>query len=135
MRSTAAPKARPFSRLPALLTITASFSLSVQLHYDNLVALAENKPELRPVPSYSTVRRFLKAHGLEKWRRVTSRQTQGAQCAEARLFDREVRSYEADYVNSLWHWDFHFGSKKVLTFSFRSKPTGVALSLMRMSVL
>ena len=90
-------------------------SWSVQLHYDNLVALAENKPELRPVPSYSTVRRFLKAHGLEKWRRVTSRQTQGAQCAEARLFDREVRSYEADYVNSLWHWDFHFGSKKVLT--------------------
>jgi putative transposase len=90
-------------------------SWSVQLHYDNLVALAENKPELRPLPSYSTVRRFLKAHGLEKWRRVTSRQTQGAQRAEARLFDREVRSYEAEHVNSLWHWDFHFGSKKVLT--------------------
>src|ERR1700747_1964988 len=56
-----------------VLLITASFSLSVQLHYDNLVALAENKPELRPLPSYSTVRRFLKAHGLEKWRRVMSR--------------------------------------------------------------
>ena len=30
-------------------------------------------------------------------------------------FDREVRSYEAAYVNGLWHWDCHYGSRKVLT--------------------
>jgi len=41
---------------------------------------------------------------------VTSRQTAGAERAEARLFDREVRSYEAEYVNGLWHWDCHHGS-------------------------
>jgi putative transposase len=91
---------------------------SVKLHYDNLVALADSMPELQPLPSYSTVRRFLKAQGLEKRRRLSARRTKGAQRAEARLFDREVRSYEAEYVNGLWHWDCHFGSKKVLT------PTG-----------
>jgi len=88
---------------------------TAQLHRDNLVALAETKPEVGPVPSYSTVRRFMKANGLFRRRRVTSRRTEGAERAEARLDDREVRSYEAAYVNGLWHWDFHHGSKKVLT--------------------
>jgi putative transposase len=90
-------------------------SWSVQLHYDNLRALAEKQSALRPVPSYSTVRRFFKAHGLEKRKRLTSRQTAGAQLAEARLFDREVRSYEVEYVGSLFHWDGHEGSRKILT--------------------
>jgi len=90
-------------------------SWSVQLHHDNLVALAEKRPQLRPLPSYSTVRRFLKARGLHKRRRLTSRQTDGARRAEARLHEREVRSYEAEYVGGLWHWDGHVGSRKVLT--------------------
>jgi transposase InsO family protein len=88
---------------------------SAQLHFDNLVALAEAKPEEAPVPSYSTVRRFLAANGLFKRRRLTSKRTDGAERAEARLEDREVRSYEAEYVNGLWHWDCHHGSKKVIT--------------------
>jgi putative transposase len=90
-------------------------SWSVKLHWDNLVALAETHSELRPVPSYSTVRRFLEAHGLEKRASLTTRQTAGARLAAARLAEREVRSYEAEHVNSLWHWDFHHGSRKVLT--------------------
>ena len=88
---------------------------SAQLHHDNLVALAETNPEVGRVPSYSTLRRFLKAHGLFKRRRLTSRRTEGAERAEARLENREVRSYEAEYVNGLWHWDCHIGSKKVVT--------------------
>ena len=67
------------------------------------------------MPSYSTIRRFLEAHGLEKRRPLTSRLTAGALLAEARLEQREVRSYEAEYVGGLWHWDFHHGSRKVLT--------------------
>lgn len=90
-------------------------SWSIRLHRDNLVALAETQPALRPVPSYATIRRFFKANGLEKRRRLTSRQTEGTQRAEARLFDREVRSYEAQYVGQLFHWDGHKGSRKVLT--------------------
>ena len=88
---------------------------SVQLHHDNLVALAETQAHLKPVPSYPTLRRFLKANGLDKRRRVTSRRTEGAERAEARLVDREIRSYEAEYVGGLWHWDCHVGSRKVLT--------------------
>ena len=98
-----------------LAQFAAHKAWSAQLHHDNLVALAEARSEVGPVPSYSTVRRFLKANGLFKRRRLTSRRTEGAERAEARLEDREVRSYEAEYVNGLWHWDCHHGSKKVVT--------------------
>ena len=87
----------------------------MQLHHDNLVALADSIPELKPVPSYATLRRFLKANGLNKRRRLTSRRTQGAERAEARFLDREVRSYEASHVGGLVHFDCHHCSRKVLT--------------------
>ena len=90
-------------------------SWSVQLHHDNLVAAAETNPDLNPLPSYATLRRFLKANGLVKRRRLTSRRTEGAERAEARLIDREVRGFEAEYVGGLFHWDCHHGSRKVLT--------------------
>lgn len=90
-------------------------SWSVALHHVNLQALAEQRPELGPVPSYSTIRRFLKAHGLYKRRRLSARRTAGVERAEARLMQREVRSYEAEYVGSLWHIDAHHGSLKVVT--------------------
>ena len=102
-------------RQALLAQYAAHNSWSVKLHWDNLVALAETRPDLTPVPSYSTVRRFLEAHGLDKRRPPTARLTAGALLAEARRAEREVRSYEAEYVNSLWHWDFHHGSRRVLT--------------------
>ena len=105
----------PALRQALLAQYAAHKSWSAQLHHDNLVALAETRPELRPVPSYATVRRFLAAHGLTKRRPMTTRQTEGALAAAARLEAREVRSYEAEYVNGLWHWDCHNGSRKVLT--------------------
>jgi len=88
---------------------------SVQLHHDNLVALAATAPEIGEPPSYSTVRRFMKAHGLFRRRRVSSKRTPGALAAEARIDTLEIRSYEAAYVNGLWHWDGHIGSQKVIT--------------------
>ncbi len=88
---------------------------SVQLHHDNLVALAAARPEVGAPPSYSTVRRFMKAQGLLRRPRLTSARTPGALAAEARLDHLEVRSYEAGHVNGLWHWDCHSGSKKVVT--------------------
>jgi putative transposase len=90
-------------------------SWSVKLHHDNLAALAESNPELLPLPSYATLRRFLKANGFNKRRRLTSRRTEGAERAEARFLDREVRSYEAEHVGGLWHFDAHHCSRKVLT--------------------
>jgi transposase InsO family protein len=98
-----------------LAQYAAHKSWSVQLHHDNLAALAETEPGLKPVPSYPTLRRFMKANGLDKRRRLTPRRTDGAERAEVRITDREVRSYEAEYVGGLWHWDCHHGSRKVLT--------------------
>jgi transposase InsO family protein len=90
-------------------------SWSIQLHYDNVRVLAEREAALGPLPSYSTVRRYMKAVGLAKRRRLSSRETAAVRAAERRLEEREVRSYEAAYVHGLWHLDFHPGSKKVLT--------------------
>jgi len=85
---------------------------SAQLHYDNLgAALAAEEA----VPSYTTVRRYLKAQGLFKQSRPRNRLTAGQLAAEQRLQSREVRSFELDHVNALWHLDFHHGSRKVLT--------------------
>ena len=102
-------------RQAVLAQYAAHKSWTVQLHHDNLVALAETRPELKPVPSYPTQRRFMKANGLHRRRRVTSRRTEGAERAEDKLAEREIRGYEAEYVGGLWHWDCHVGSRKVLT--------------------
>jgi putative transposase len=102
-------------RQSLLAQYAAHKSWSAQLHHDNLLALAESRRELRPVPSYATDRRFLAAHGLSRHRPMTTRQTEGALAAAARLEAREVRSYEAEFVNGTWHWDCHHGSRKVLT--------------------
>jgi putative transposase len=105
----------PALRQALLEQYGAHKSWSAQLHRDNLAALAETRVELRPAPSYTTVRRFLAASGLTRRRATTTRQTDGALTAAARLEAREVRGFEAEYVNGLWHWDCHHGSRKVLT--------------------
>jgi putative transposase len=89
-------------------------SWSAQLHADNLAVRVEEDAPLGPMPSYSTVRRVLHAHGLVRRRRWGPRGSPGAARAEARFAQREVRSYEAEYVHGLWHLDFHHGSRQVL---------------------
>ena len=88
---------------------------SYQLHYDNLAALAKADPSLGPLHSYSTVRRYMRAHGWVRKPRLGPKQRPGEARAETRRQTREIRSYEAEYVGSLWHLDFHHGSLKVLT--------------------
>jgi putative transposase len=90
---------------------------SFQLHYDNLAALVKANPTLGPLRSYSTVKRYMRAHGLVKKPRLQSKEHPGEARAETRRQTREVRSYEATHVGALWHLDFHHGSKKVLTHS------------------
>lgn len=86
---------------------------SYQLHYDNLVALCRNSPELTPVPSYPTVRRFMQSQGLIKQRRAGHQKKLSD--GSIQIEQRETRSYESPYVNALWHLDFHDGSRRVLT--------------------
>jgi len=88
---------------------------SYQLHYDNLAALVKADSSLGPLRSYSTLRRYMKAHGLVRKRRPHPKGRPGEARAAARRETREIRSYEAEYVGSLWHLDFHHGSLKVLT--------------------
>lgn len=88
---------------------------SYQLHVDNLAVEVQKNPALGPMPSYSMLRRHMKSHGMIKTRRLGPRGRPSVEAAEARLEQREVRSYEAEYVHGLWHLDFHHGSRKVLT--------------------
>ena len=83
---------------------------SVQLHVDNLrIALADS-----PLPSYPTIRRYLRANAMLRQPRPR-RMSEGALAARDRLARREVRSFEVEHVGALWHLDFHHGKRAVLT--------------------
>lgn len=87
---------------------------SYQLHWDNLKARAKKHPELGDIPSYPTVRRYMRCAGLFKKKRRRRPDTAGARQAEARLEQCETRSFESATVNGLFHLDFHEGSRSVL---------------------
>lgn len=81
---------------------------TMQLHADNLVALVREDAQLGPMPSYTTVCRFMKGRG---WLRHRKKRRAG----DTPLTPRETRSFEVSHVHALWHSDFHVGSRKVLT--------------------
>jgi transposase InsO family protein len=104
----------PTIREALLAQYWAHPSWSYQLHHDNLAALVAAEPERGALPSYATVRRFMKSQGLVRRRRKDTRLRPGERRAAARREQREVRSYEATHVHGLWHADFHHGSLPVL---------------------
>lgn len=79
---------------------------SYQLHYENLDAVVDKHPELGPLPSYTTVRRYMRSQGLVRQKRRTDHRVQHS--------PREVRSYEMADAHALWHLDFHTGKRRVL---------------------
>jgi transposase InsO family protein len=83
---------------------------SYKLQHDNLVAWAKTQPSMGRVPSYTTIRRYMKAHGL-----VRARSKSRSAAREAAVFlPREMRSWEVTHVHGLWHTDGHVGSRRVL---------------------
>jgi len=86
-----------------------------QLHYDNLKALVKTNEKLGPLQSYSTVRRYMVAQGMLRKPRLKPKKHPGELRAAERREQREIRSYEAEYVGALWHFDFHHGSLQVVT--------------------
>jgi hypothetical protein len=67
-------------------------SWSYQLHVDNLHVLVEQHPELGALPSYTTLRRWMKAHGLFKQRRRARPPLPGEARAELRRSQLETRA-------------------------------------------
>jgi transposase InsO family protein len=57
----------------------------------------------------------MQAYGMLRRARPAPQGRPGEARAAQRRQRREIRSYEAEYVGSLWHLDFHHGSRKVLT--------------------
>jgi len=87
---------------------------SYQLHYDNLLALALENASLGAVPTYATVRRYMKDCGFYKRRRDKHKRGDDGE-TRAVYQPREQRSFEATHVNGLWHLDFHVCSRSVPT--------------------
>ena len=83
-----------------------------QLHYDNLGAALGKAVAL---PSYATLRRFMKAQALVRRAPVRSALRPGEAAAQTHRQSRETRSFEVEYVGGLWHLDFHHGSRQVLS--------------------
>ena len=73
------------------------------------------KPHLGKLPSYPSLVRFMKAHGLFRKPRPKNADPAGLERARARRESRETRSYEVEYVGALWHLDFHHSSLRVLS--------------------
>ena len=86
---------------------------SYKLHSDNLAALVEQQPQFGDPVSYSTVIRRMKARGWYKKKSKRRNQSPGQKLAAQRLEQFEVRSFELEYVNALWHLDFHKGRRIV----------------------
>lgn len=85
-----------------------------QLHADNIAVLAKSDPsKYGKTPSYATVRRAMQRRGWKKVR-VPRNATAGRLRAIDRLDRREVRSFEAEAVHALWHFDFHQAHRAVL---------------------
>jgi transposase InsO family protein len=85
---------------------------TVKLHHDNLVVLAETDASLSPVPSYSTLLRFMRSQALFRQKKRKRRAEDAT--SESPRAPREMRSFEVESVHGLWHLDFHQGSRKVL---------------------
>ena len=100
---------------------------SVQLHYDNLAALAEEQAGLNPLPSYKTVWRCMRDNG---WLRThePAQPSAGQRLAVERLQQREVRGFEVSHVHGLWHLDFHQAKISILDAAGRwLRPIALAI--------
>lgn len=89
---------------------------SYQLMADNVKAKISQQPDLGPrVPSYQSIRRYMKLRGFMKMKKVRNWERPSVAAAIVAAAHQEIRSWEREYFNSLWHLDYHHGTRKVLT--------------------
>lgn len=84
---------------------------TVQLHAKNLRSRLKHGPI--KAPSYSSVLRYMKSHGLKRKSRPTINEN-GELENLASNQEREIACFEAAHVNQLWSLDFHVGKLRVL---------------------
>lgn len=89
-------------------------SWSYKLHADNFNAYMEKHPEVGEKCPYRTILRFMKSGGFFKIKSTKNSMRPNAKKAAEIREKREIRSYEMEYVNALWHLDFHHGSRQVV---------------------
>ncbi len=87
---------------------------SYLLHAQNLDVLVRKDASLGPMPSYSTILRYMHANRMRKQKKPKKHCNRSAATAEEPRERRETRSFETEYVGGLWHLDFHHCSRKVL---------------------
>jgi hypothetical protein len=80
-------------------------SWSKKLHADNLRVALTDSSEL--VPSYQTLVRFMNRRGFVRRPCSNRKNRVGQRAALSHLESFEVRSFESEYVGSLFHLDFH----------------------------
>ena len=83
---------------------------TMQLIRDELMAVILARSKQARVPSYNTVRRFMRSEGLDRRQRIS----RGRAKIDESVVPREVRRFEVDRLHALWHLDFHQGSRNVL---------------------
>lgn len=102
-------------------------SWSVTLLVAELRARARKDNKLEPVPSYSSVKRYLRSRGMTRRRRVREERP-GHYEAQKRMEDREIRSFEYQHAGALWHLDFHHGKIRIIERDGQIK-TPIALAV------
>lgn len=101
---------------------------SYKLHADNLKAEIKRRTLTIAMPSVSALRRWMQGNGMFKTRRCRGQDRLAAVAARDRVANREVRSFENEYVGGLWHLDFHHCSRQVLLpGGVRKTPVCVAV--------
>lgn len=87
---------------------------SCRIHADNFLTALAGTGVHGALPSYQTIRRYMRSKGLTKRPRPRDADRASVAAALAGREQWETRSYQVEYVNALWHADCHMGSLKVL---------------------
>ena len=102
-------------------------SWSYLLHYDNLIAGMSSEKQAT-APSYATVRRFMRRHGLIPRHHPADRHdTPGARATRERFGRLEVRQFEHTHTHALWHIDAHHGSLALSHSGQMQRPALIAI--------
>lgn len=108
-------------------------SWSRKLHSDNLeVQLNDLKTSSKKeilIPSYPTIIRHMHHQGMVRIASLKTNNTEGQRKALSKHENIEVRTFESQYVGSLFHLDFHHCSRQVL-LSDGKYVTPLALAIM-----